>query len=136
MSALKKKQVLCYENFLFQLRVDTEFNKEKILAMCKNIKEYCEDRGYEIRRHTVGYHKVTVNHSPHIHFHAEVNTTKGIGKSPERYYFNKYLGKNESPDLRKSSIILTKPKLVDGSGNELEIEESILKCLRYPHAGS
>ena len=132
MSTLKKKQVVCYDNFLFQLRVDTDFNEEKILAMCKNIKEYCGDRGYEILRHTVGYHRITVNHSPHIHFHAEVKTTKAPGKSPERYYFNKYLGKNESPDLKKSSIILTKPKLVDGSGNAVEIEESILKCLRYP----
>ncbi len=129
---LKKKQVVCYDNFLFQLRVDTEFNKEKIMAMCNNIKEYCKDRGYEIARHTVGYHRITATHSPHIHFHAEVKTTKGIGKSPERYYFNKYLGKNEPPDLKKSSIVLTKPKLLDGSGNIVEIEESILRCLRYP----
>ena len=132
MSTLKKKQVVCYDNFLFQLRVDTELNNEKIMAMCKNIKEYCKERGYEIVRHTVGYHKITATHSPHIHFHAEVNTTKPVGKSPERYYFNKYLGKNESPDLKKSSIILTKPKLVDGSGNAVEIDESILRCLRYP----
>ena len=132
MSTLKKKQVVCYDNFLFQLRVDTENDNEKILAMCKNIKEYCKDRGYEIARHTVGYHEITATHSPHIHFHAEVKTTKAKGKSPERYYFNKYLGKNESPDLKKSSIILTKPKVVDGSGNAVEIEASIKKCLRYP----
>ena len=128
----KKTKATDYANFIFQARVDAP-DRGHISNIKEFIEGYLRYRDFEVMRFTMGYHQITIEHSPHIHYHAEIKPHKALGKSPERYYWNKFMKMENNKSMKNSSVNLTKPdKVEDLDPSNNTVEESILKCLRYP----
>lgn len=133
MVRLKKDTVVeDHPTSLFRVRIDLveQANPAEIVSY---IQRYCDKRQFQVLRSTAGIHKICDRGVPHIHYHAEINTDRcpKMFKSGERYNFRKDIQISKpswfSPSTNAISCVVEKPKIHE----LMEVEECILKCLRY-----